>query len=139
MTMTALQALAFSKAVSEATATRARDEVAPGLHIVEPFTVEIGGELMIAEDTEKTPTSSTPWLVVIALALKRSGVQADSTLQAILEAVEEANVLGKDAREKLLDDPKVAAIQEKVKAGYKTLAKTKVRGTVKPNIKASLK
>lgn len=80
----------------------AKDRVTPGEHGFD-FTVNFRGRLNKGNDYEKSPTTATPWLTVIGLFVRRSGIQRDKAMEYIRDAmIEAANVKGNKKAEKLL-------------------------------------
>lgn len=98
------------------------------------FTINIRGQLTKHEDTERKPTVSTPWLTVIALFVRRCGIQREESMKIILEAMTEAMEAGKD-KEKLDALYKATGIydarREYDKQVLSKLPKAKVNGQVR--------
>ena len=122
--------LALSSLVSKF-ARFARPAVPAGSYAIdETITLHLSGTLKISPDTEATPTSSIPWKRTLALFLRNSGATRDKSLDALVQAMQQALTAGEDAAETLdpddmLEDA-VALLEEKL-AG---LPKTPKRGCV---------
>jgi hypothetical protein len=134
MIMDPVDLLALAKAVSSDELDLARQSVAPGKYQIDAK-IHLVGEISVGKSTEKTPTSSTPWLTVCALILKKSGFQKELAIPMIMDAVREAITLDKDASEALLVNTGVQDVKDRLAAEYKKLPKTPVAGQVRASLK----
>jgi len=80
----------------------AKERIRPGDHGFD-FNINIKGFLKKGEDYSKPPTTSTPWLAVIGLFVRRSGIQRELAMELIRDAmIEASNAKGDKKAEKLL-------------------------------------
>lgn len=127
MELTALQKLVLASVKTG----DARDEVQPGVYDFD-FTIRAKGTLSKGKDTEKTPTSSMPHITVLALMVRRMGIQRDAALAMLQECMTEALTMDVDAREKLLEaQPEIALAEQQVRKTLAALPKSPVKGAVK--------
>lgn len=130
---TAIQMLAMDRAFKEQELKVARSQVKPGKYSID-MTLRIHGEVSVADDTSKTPTSSTPWLTAMALVLRRSGIQRDRAIEMIMDAVKESITMGDDAEAELMEAVGVAEVKARLTKEYARLPKTPVNGAVKATL-----
>ena len=128
--LTPLEILAVSKALKEAAVKAASAEVPEGTYQVD-LTVRLVGTVAKGAPTMRTPTASIPLLPAMALLLRRSGVTAASSMDALIGAIEEAMVLGEDARNALLAEVGVADAEQRIRERLAALPKVPVSGAVK--------
>jgi hypothetical protein len=110
----------------------ARDELRPGVYndIKVSLTVSVG-EMRVAPDTDKAPTSSIPMLSALALLVRRMGLQRHEALATLREVMQEALAMKSDASEKLLLETGVIEAQEMIKTEViSKLPRTPVKGQV---------
>jgi hypothetical protein len=132
MQLNATEQMAVAKAIADKAAKAAREEIQPGLRIVD-FYLHVHGDLAIAQDTEKTPTVSIPLYATLAIALKKAGVQAENILSIIESSVSEA--IANDTKVNDGISEQVEQICDHLKTRFaETLPKTPVRGAVKANL-----
>jgi hypothetical protein len=117
-------------------AETARAETNPGVYrdIRLDLTVEVG-EMRVAPDTDKSPTSSIPLLPTLALLLKRMGVQREDALEVLRDVMQQALEMGKDATKQLLEETGVVEMEERLRQEViAKLPRVPVKGavTVKP-------
>lgn len=83
MSLTPAEMIALSKVkVSK----ELRNLLPVGKHSLD-FKVEVSGILKVSIDTDASPTSSIPILPVIALAIKKMGIQREAFLNCLHEAM----------------------------------------------------
>ena len=132
MNLTPVEQMAVAKAVAEKAIKEARMSLALGKSTVD-FYVHVSGDLSVAADTEKTPTVAIPLYLTLAIALKKSGVQAERILSVIEESVTEAIKAGKSANDDMT--VQAEAICDHIRERFaETLPKTPVKGAVKANL-----
>lgn len=113
----------------------ARDALAPGSYDVD-FTVRITGQLVVGEDTDKTPTASIPIKESLALFIHYSGITRARAVAVLQRAMAEA--LAKDtccqgAIAEML--PIVdQTIESTLKPVLESLPRTPVRGSVRASL-----
>lgn len=78
-----------------------REVIPPGTHRLAPFTVEVSGTLVVAPPETYAPTADIPLLPVVALALKKMGVQREHFLNLLRESVTEVLAQSRDMRQTL--------------------------------------
>lgn len=88
------ETMALATAISTKEAKKAKQNMPEGEHEID-FFVRIFGKLT-KKVSDKSATSSIPWLKSIAIALHKSGVQRENILFAIEEAVKTSMVMGQD-------------------------------------------
>jgi hypothetical protein len=77
--------------LSKASAKEAKSATpAAGLYTVDPFTVTLGGELLVSEDEQYIPTTSVPLLATMVVALHRAGFQRDGIRDLIIQSAKDA-------------------------------------------------
>lgn len=110
----------------------AKNNLAPGEHGFD-FNINFRGKLTKGKDHEKAPTVETPWLTVIGLFVRRSGLQRDLAMGFIRGAmIEAAKVKGDKKAEKLLleETGVLAAVYEYKREVIDKLPKMSVQGPV---------
>lgn len=139
--MDATKTLALAKLVAEKAAKQARAQVVPGSYPVD-LTVRVRGELTVAEDGEKTSTSSLISEDALILAPHFSGCTRERAVEVLSNVVAAAlagwtgsdadKAAAKAAHEALVAeydaDGRVRQVLAQAKA---TLPKTRVSGSVK--------
>jgi hypothetical protein len=113
-------------------AQNARDELEPGVYndIKVGLSIRVG-EMRVAPDTDKAPTSSIPVLPALALLVRRMGLQRHEALATLREVMQEALTMKGDASEKLLLETGVLEAQEMLKTEViAKLPRTPVKGAV---------
>lgn len=109
---------ALDKAIKEQGGEQAlKDEVQPD-QTIKDMIIDLSieaGEIAIGHDTDKAPTTSIPLLAVVALLVKRMGLQRDAALGIVREVMTEAITLGKDASKTLLAETGVADAEKMLK------------------------
>lgn len=129
-----IEMLAIARSFSKDELDLARDGIAPGKYQVDAR-IHVVGEIQINADTQKTPTSSTPWLTAMAVLVRRCGFQRDAAIKLIMDSVNEAVTLDKDAAEALMLNTGVKQAKDALAQEYAKLPKTPVRGAVSADVK----
>jgi len=140
--LTPLQALALTKfsVVPKELVGELTDQVSAGCHVVD-FIVRFRGELTKNPDHEKKPTSSIPWLVVVALLIRRSGATRKKSVSMLFEILKEAIELNKETeevREEILEKTGVRDAMEQLSEHIDDLPKITARGHVSKRYEVDL-
>jgi hypothetical protein len=106
--LTDLQKLALSKLDIEVN----RRNISPGRYPLQPFTIEVSGELVVSEDEPYTPTVNIPLIPTVALALKKMGVQRGHFLKVMREAVTEVLLQDTEMRRQLIAQSGLAEFED---------------------------
>lgn len=106
--LTNLQKLALNKLDLEVD----RESIAPGRYPLQPFTVQVSGELLVSEDEPFTPTVNIPLIPTVALALKKMGVQREHFLKVMREAVTEVLLQDTEMRQQLITQSGLAEFED---------------------------
>jgi hypothetical protein len=118
----------------------AKDNISPGQHGFD-FTVNFKGKINKGDDYEKPPTTATPWLAVIGLFVRRSGIQREMAMELIRDAMIEASKVkgDKKAEKLLLEETGVGiAIEAYKKDVISKLPKTLCQGPITSTVTISL-
>lgn len=89
----------------------AKGNLTEGTHTVD-FTVRVQATLDKGADTMVKPTTSMPWLTVLALFVQRSGFQRDAAMDMIRAAMTDAVNMDGDAAKALASAAGVDAAKE---------------------------
>lgn len=127
--MEAIETLALAKAVKDAAAKKAREELAVGKHSVD-FTVRVSGELTVGEDESYTPTVKVPFKAALALFVRYSGVTGDAALNALVKAFTEAVEADGDTVAALEASADLVAAEARLNAALGELPKATRKGKV---------
>ncbi len=87
------------------------EEFAPGTYQVEPFTVEISGEIRVGVSSSVTPTASIPLIPTLALAIRRMGIQREPFLAKLQEVMTEVLTADEATRTAMVADLGVAEFE----------------------------
>jgi hypothetical protein len=104
--LTPIQKLAINKLEVENV-----EQFAPGTYRVEPFTVEISGEIRVGAPSEVTPTASIPLIPTLALAIRRMGIQREPFLAKLREVMTEVLTADEATRTAMVTDLGVAEFE----------------------------
>lgn len=132
---TPIQRVALGKVVSERSWKAARALVKAGEHAVD-FKVHVQGDVVVLEDGEAIPTHKMPWILALACAVRRSGIQSEGIVKVMQEILVEAIAMQEskdDADTKEMAEFKeyaakaVKAVRKSLEALPKTVRKGQVR------------
>ena len=129
------QTVALCKAIPAAAAAKARRGLAPGRHEID-VTVRLRGELLVGEDTDKTPTASVPLLETLALFVHYSGITGGHATALLKRAMTDALAAGNSGVGAVADAlPVVRRVQEEVvRPMLDALPRTRVAGQVRAKL-----
>jgi hypothetical protein len=113
-----------------------RNKLGPCTQIPFDFTVRVHGHVTIEPDYKKRPSTSIPYLVVMALLLKRlPNVSRDKAAAMVLECLREALTMDKSTRDTILENyPELTDSESAVQALLDDLPKTSSKGGVIPHL-----
>ena len=131
---TPIQRVALGRVVSKKSWDVARTRVKAGEHHVD-FNVRVQGKITVKENFDVTPTHKMPWILALACAVRRSGIQAEGIVKVMQEILEEALAMqasnADEDTEAMAEFKAYAKEAEKaVHAGLQKLDKTKRNGSV---------
>ena len=134
--LTDVQKAAIEAALRDTDLGDAKGRITAGTHGFD-FSLNFKGTLTKGDDYEKKPTTSTPWLTVIALFVRRSGIQRELAMQLIHDAMKEA-IETKDDKKKsslLMEETGVAEAKKAYeKEVLAKLKKTKCQGPITSSV-----
>lgn len=112
----------------------AKGSLTVGTHEVD-FTLRVKATISKGEDVEAKPTVTTPWLTVLALCLKNSGMTREASLDVVREAMLTASKLNGDAEKELLAMSGVPEMKKRLdEEVMATLPKLTKAGAVKAKV-----
>lgn len=98
-------------ALANVNVTADRSQIQPGTYAVPPFTVEIRGEVKVSPNETYTPTADIPLIPVVALALKKMGVQREHFMKVLRESVTEVVLADSNLRQQLVSQSGLAEFE----------------------------
>lgn len=127
-------ALALLQAVKKGIDAKvAREETSPGVYrdIQLDLSVRVG-EMRVAPDTDKAPTTSIPLLTTCALLLRKFEVaQRDRALEVLEEVFRQALDMSRDAQKELLEELGINELEKRLREEViSKLPRVPVRGAV---------
>jgi hypothetical protein len=129
--LTEIQKLALEKLSLEAN----RRSIAPGVYQIPAFNVQVSGTLDVLPDQTYTPTTDIPLIPIVALALKKMGVQRDHFLGVLREAATEVLLADKEMRAALIQQVGLADFEEEFRQRVLATLPRKTRaGQVKADL-----
>jgi hypothetical protein len=136
--LTPSQLFALSKVVKTAELKSAREQLAPGEHIVPTFAVQIDGNVSVSEDEEYVPTTSISLIGAACLAIRRMGIQREAFLKVMKEVCTEALTSSEATRAALMLDANVKEFETAFKAEFTAqLPKASRKGKTRVTANAS--
>ena len=122
---------AIERAIHKEVIKNAKKGILPETLESVDLTIHIQGAVKKGKHKTSKPTSNTKWKAVLALLLKGSGAHREADARNILNALQQAMALNKDAEKELLKDSAVAdafrMLDEEV---FDKLPRKHVEGTV---------
>ncbi len=132
--LTPIQKLAINKLEVDEPAP-----LSPGTYRVEPFTVEISGEIRVGAAYDATPTASIPLIPTLALAVRRMGIQREPFLAKLREIMTEVLTATDEERTTMVADLGVAEFEEMLKRQVLSqLPKQRRAGPVRARVTATI-
>jgi len=116
------------------------DMVEEGAHNVD-FIVRISGILVKNADHLKTPSNSVPWLVALALLVRRSGATRKKSIKLLIDVLKESLEYSKssdDSKKTLLAETGVQEAMDQLKEHFGTLPKSLARGHINKRYKVNM-
>lgn len=132
--LSAIEQLVLAKLVNEKALDQIRPQVSAGDYEVD-FIVRIKGLLEVNEDSKVSASIRLPWMLALAVAVQRSGVQGPNIVESMVEILQEALNPGEDSEE----TEKLAAYADqakrRIRKAFNEVPKVTRKGAVKAHVK----